>query len=338
MVEPIVRVGQHIEAVLYEGLVAEIVRPGERRSDQRMVHTSASKRAHFGKEREGGKTKKIKDKKSKGKKPLLDHGSFTKSQKRNPPFVSCICPTYNRPPDQQHLLEEAIECFLRQTYPNKELVVLNDCPEQELVCDAPGVRVVNVSERFPTLGDKRNAAVALARGDLIAPWDDDDISLPWRLSLSVKGLGNTSYFNPRRYWFWDRDGLRSDHPVAHAHLVSLFRRSAFEAVGGYPSISFAEDEHIHHALLSSVACTVPDPGRENLARRDWYYIYRWAISPVHMCSRATDEWYRELGMLPVQQGRFHLFPHWRKDYVADIARWLDADAGETVASRGIGFS
>jgi cellulose synthase/poly-beta-1,6-N-acetylglucosamine synthase-like glycosyltransferase len=63
-------------------------------------------------------------------------------------LVSCVCPTYNRPPHYHHLLEEAIESFLRQDYPNKELIVLNDCPGQELICDGPGVRVVNVGERF----------------------------------------------------------------------------------------------------------------------------------------------------------------------------------------------
>ena len=110
------------------------------------------------------------------------------------PMVSCICPTYGRPATYQHLLEEAVASFLRQTYPNKELIVLNDCPGQELVCQAPDVRVVNRADRFPTLGDKYNAAVSLARGDLIAPWEDDDISLPWRLALSVDRLGDADYF------------------------------------------------------------------------------------------------------------------------------------------------
>jgi glycosyltransferase involved in cell wall biosynthesis len=30
--------------------------------------------------------------------------------------VSCLCPTFNRVPLKQWLLEEAIECFLRQDY------------------------------------------------------------------------------------------------------------------------------------------------------------------------------------------------------------------------------
>jgi glycosyltransferase involved in cell wall biosynthesis len=83
--------------------------------------------------------------------------------------VSCICLTYGRPPERQWLLEEAIESLLKQDYADKELIVLNDCPGQELFCDAPGVIVINVPRRFRSLGEKYNAAIALARGDLIAP-------------------------------------------------------------------------------------------------------------------------------------------------------------------------
>jgi hypothetical protein len=113
------------------------------------------------------------------------------------PLVSCICPTYNRPPHHQHLLEEAISSVI---------------------------------------GDKQDGAVGLACGEPISPWDDD-ISLPWRLSLLVERLGDGDYFNPRCYWFLDNDGLHFDHPVGYANNASLFRRATFEGVGGYPSES-----------------------------------------------------------------------------------------------------
>jgi hypothetical protein len=63
--------------------------------------------------------------------------------------VSCICPTFNRLPGSQWLLEEAIESFLRQDYAYKELLVLNDCPGQELICDAPDVFVINFPQTIP---------------------------------------------------------------------------------------------------------------------------------------------------------------------------------------------
>jgi glycosyltransferase involved in cell wall biosynthesis len=244
------------------------------------------------------------------------------------PLVSAICLTYGRPPDHQYLLEEAIESFLRQTYPNKELIILNDCPGQELVCDAPGVRVVNVAERFPTLGDKRNAAVAQAAGELIAPWDDDDISLPWRLSLSVERLGNAGYFNPKLKWFMDGRGIRPEQTSNVEHNLSLFTREAFKTIGGYPSTSAGEDSKMDSALRSKVAYIGKGaPGYEQLERSEVYYIFRWGVSPDHLSNRRVpddpESQYQHIGSKPAQPGRFVLRPHWHVDYEAETRRLLE---------------
>jgi glycosyltransferase involved in cell wall biosynthesis len=258
-----------------------------------------------------------------------DAGVLSRSRRAGPgpeaslPLVSCICPTYNRPPRYQHLLEEAIASFLRQDYPNKELIVLNDCPGQELICDEPGVRVVNVPRRFPSIGDKQNAAVGLARGELIAPWDDDDINLPWRLSLSVERLGDGDYFNPRSYWFLDNDGLHVDHPVGYANNASLFRRAAFEGAGGYPSKSLGADAALDAAFSGLAHAFDPRRGDKELRRSEWFYIYRWGVSPVHMSGSGVEDFYEEVGKQPVVEGRFQLSPHWRRDYVAETRRLLD---------------
>ena len=248
------------------------------------------------------------------------------------PLVSCLCATYNRPPSHQHLIEEAIESFLRQDYPNKELVVINDGAGQELLCDAPGVRIVNVDDRFPTLGEKYNAAADLARGALLAPWDDDDISLPWRLSLSVERLGDAAYFNPRRYWFLDPGGLHFDHTMGYAHNASLVTRDAFEAVGRYTSISVGYDAAIDAALWSRFEDAAdPNRGHRSLTRAEWFYIYRWGVSPGHVSVGGSEENYRVIGERPVAPGRFHLSPAWRSDYVADTRRLLDEPVAASVS-------
>jgi glycosyltransferase involved in cell wall biosynthesis len=240
------------------------------------------------------------------------------------PRVSCICPTYGRPPDYQHLLEEAIAAFLRQTYPNKELIVVNDCSAQELICDAPGVRVVNMPERFPSLGDKYNAAIALSTGELLAPWEDDDISLPWRLSLSVERLGEADYFNPRRYWFLDGDGLHADRSLGVGHNQSLFRRAAFDTVGGYLAISGPQDYELDRAFRCRVRCVgEPSTGQDELLTSEWYYVYRWGVQPWHLSSSTSPEaFYRDIGSLRVRRGRFRLYPHWRRDYEAETRAML----------------
>jgi len=236
------------------------------------------------------------------------------------PLVSCICLTYNRPPQYQHLVEEAVESFLRQDYQNKELIVLNDCPDQLLFCEADGVIVVNAGLRFPTLGDKWNAAVALSHGEIIAPWDDDDISLPWRLSYSVERLGTADYFNPRKYWYLARNRLSADASTGYAHNCSVYTRRAFDEVGGHKPISLGLDRELDKALMAN-ARKVTDPQfrrSEPAPLEKWFYIYRWLVSPVHISSKVgTDgqEFYEAIGKRPVIPASYVLQPHWEQDYV-----------------------
>lgn len=243
------------------------------------------------------------------------------------PLISCLCATYNRAPNYHHLVEEAIESFLRQDYPNKELIILNDTPGQELVCAAEAVVIVNLPRRCRTLGDKQNATVAIANGALLAPWDDDDISLPWRLSYSVERLGDASYFNPRSYWYLPTSGLQYDHPVGYAHNASLFTRAAFERVGRYRSISLGHDRDIDRAFVDSDEPLVDSLFRKSrpLRRDEWFYIYRWGVSPGHLSSIAdTDDGrYPLIGQQPIVAGSFELRPHWRRDYLAETRAVLE---------------
>lgn len=109
----------------------------------------------------------------------------------NQPAVSCFCLTYGRP----GVLEEAIHSFLQQDYAGpKEMIVLNDYADQILTFDHPEVQVINVSRRFRTVGEKMNAAAALASHDLLFVWDDDDVYLPHRLSFSVANFDTAKGF------------------------------------------------------------------------------------------------------------------------------------------------
>jgi glycosyltransferase involved in cell wall biosynthesis len=121
------------------------------------------------------------------------------------PAVSCFCLTYGRP----RLLEEAIHSFLQQDYAGpKEMIVLNDYADQILAFDHLEVQVINLSRRFRTLGEKLNAAVALASHDLLFVWDDDDVYLPHRLSFSVANFEpRKGFFKVNTAWLWNQHGL-----------------------------------------------------------------------------------------------------------------------------------
>ncbi|MFD0894225.1 glycosyltransferase [Luteolibacter ambystomatis] len=182
-----------------------------------------------------------------------------------PPKVSCLCPTYGRP----HLIGEAIGSFLRQDYPGeKELIVLNDHPEMPLSGEWPGVTLVNLTERCGSLGGKRNQLAALATGDVFLPWDDDDICLPHRISVTIARMRNRHYFKPTDLWWWTGHGAEF-HQGAMAHAMAGYSRTLFDACGGYPLIDAGEDQGFDHCvkrlgLWDSAA----------LDRDEAFYIYR----------------------------------------------------------------
>lgn len=153
-------------------------------------------------------------------------------------------PTRNR----RRFAEQAVRWFLRQDYPARELVVLDDGDDGLEAALPPDPRIrYHRADARPTLGAKRNHAVRLARGELIAHWDDDDWMAPDRLSRQVAALQSSGA---------DACGTRS---LLHYHLAAgeawlyryppdakpwlvggtlLYRRAAWEAS------PFPEDTHV----------------------------------------------------------------------------------------------
>ncbi len=103
-------------------------------------------------------------------------------------LVSCLMPTYNRRP----FLAHAIAYFQRQTYASRELIVLDDGEDcvADLIPDDPRVRYERLPKKI-NLGAKLNLGCEMARGDIIAHFDDDDWYAPWRLTYQVEALGRT---------------------------------------------------------------------------------------------------------------------------------------------------
>ena len=140
------------------------------------------------------------------------------------PLVTCIMPTYGRP----DYAAESLAMFLEQDYLNRELIILNDCPEQVFKGTFPNVRIINSQVRYPTLGEKRNAMIEEARGELIAIWDDDDVYLPWRLSYSVEEMQRltTPFFVPAEFWaYWGNEKLHDNQAIPGwiSHPMFVFR-------------------------------------------------------------------------------------------------------------------
>jgi glycosyltransferase involved in cell wall biosynthesis len=106
------------------------------------------------------------------------------------PVVSVVMPVLNAAP----YLAEAIESILGQSFPDLELIVIDDgsddgSPEIADIYARRDRRVQRIAlPRDPrtTSGARAsNAGIAVAQGDFIARMDGDDISVPDRLALQL---------------------------------------------------------------------------------------------------------------------------------------------------------
>ncbi|QDT14241.1 glycosyltransferase family 2 protein [Alienimonas californiensis] len=249
-----------------------------------------------------------------------------------PPKISCMMPTYGRPA----YVHEAVWTFLRQDDPNKELIVLNDCPGQIYEFNHPEVRVFNESERFGTLGEKRNRCIELAEGDLVAVWDDDDVSLPWRLSYcrAERERRGVSFYRAAEFLaYWGENWLHDNQTVPGwcSHPTTLFAKELWRSVGGYPAQGVGEDavffQRVHERL-----------GEEHIvhpiAPDDRFLILRGKSRYPHM-SHAGGQ-----GALDTTPGRIRIEPQPIADpllyshYVDRVARRGAPAEGPAIVGRG----
>jgi hypothetical protein len=108
-------------------------------------------------------------------------------------LVSVVVPTYNRP----HLLREALESILTQTYRHFEIIVVNDGGEdvQAIIDDCKGEERITYLRHTENRGlpTARNTALKAARGKYIAYLDDDDVYYPRHLEILVHALETGPY-------------------------------------------------------------------------------------------------------------------------------------------------
>lgn len=140
----------------------------------------------------------------------------------NVPLVSVIIPTYNR----AHRLGYCIESVLNQTYPRIEVIVVDDCSNDNTVnlvrsYGDKGVRYVRMRDRSGAQA-ARNGGIREARGDWISFQDSDDEWLPGKLTRQMGALAAVGY-----------DPLT----VVHSNVVRHYHREKRRQTWRLPKIS-----------------------------------------------------------------------------------------------------
>jgi glycosyltransferase involved in cell wall biosynthesis len=104
-------------------------------------------------------------------------------------LISCVVPSYNR----AHLLKEAIESTLCQTYPNWEMIIVDDkstdhTAEMVATYQKQDARIKYYLNKEKGVSSARNLGIEMAQGNYIAFLDDDDLNLPHRFESQLKAM------------------------------------------------------------------------------------------------------------------------------------------------------
>jgi glycosyltransferase involved in cell wall biosynthesis len=178
------------------------------------------------------------------------------THKHQPPRVSVIIPTYNC----SQYLPQAIDSVLNQTYKNQEIIVVDDgsIDNTSEIIKSYLSKIRYVYQENQGVSEARNRGLYLAKGELIAFLDADDLFLPTKIERQVAifdvqpeiGIVNSGFriitengealMDVRRWqeipdltpeiWLLYKPVLPS---------AMMFRREWFERVGGFDSRYFS---------------------------------------------------------------------------------------------------
>jgi len=242
------------------------------------------------------------------------------------PLISCVCVTYGR----VKWLEEAIATFQAQDYPNRELVILNTFPRQQLDLEHPDdrIRIVNEAHRPPSLGNARNIGISVAKGDVIVTWDDDDIPLPNHLSTIAKAFTDGTEWVWIDAQFYMQFGVIEKITPGSCPLFA-FTKEAWDRAGGYPNLTVGEDRGFIAAVQQVAKGTtihVDEPT----------YIYAWGQGVYHASGQGDDrpgrdrahdriegDLQRRVRMNEEPVGVVVLHPKLKQDYAAQAKKFMD---------------
>jgi len=188
--------------------------------------------------------------------------------------IAAVCVTYNRPKQ----LGQMIRCFERQDYQNRELIILDDAGQYERT-SGDRWTLISTKTRYPTLGDKRNAATRLVSPDVeyIAVWDDDDLYLPHALRATMAALRVAPLSRPSVVLHPDKRGVLSQHETGGLfHSGWGYRRETFWKYNGYQAWNNGEDRLLLKKLEDRGVATA-DPIALGF---EPFLVYPWEVSEV----------------------------------------------------------
>lgn len=211
--------------------------------------------------------------------------------------IGCVCPTYKRP----QLLGRAIHCFLRQSYTNAYLVVLDDAGQYESR-EHEHWKLVSQDQRYASLGGKRQAGIGMLPADCDAymRWDDDDVYFPHALQSVAAALARKPWAQPRLVYETGKgpSWLQATEAFAVSPVTRrenwgyggcwAYTLDAHQALGGYddnPERSCNDDLDMAHKALRKFG-----PSADSTADVHPWYWYNRDPGVTKISDEGVDFW------------------------------------------------
>jgi glycosyltransferase involved in cell wall biosynthesis len=186
--------------------------------------------------------------------------------------VTAIIPTFNR----FKYLMNTIKSIKEQTYPNMEIIVVNDCSTEkeyyEYNWEENGVTILHLKENskkifgFACAGYVRTKGIEISTGKYIAFCDDDDIWFPKKIELQMNAMKETGckmsstdgligsgvYDVNKKYKVYNAENF-------YAILKNIYRSKGSNLLdNGFPRIWNLDFLNIHNCVIASSAVVSKD--------------------------------------------------------------------------------
>lgn len=222
---------------------------------------------------------------------------------------------------RRNVAEEAVESFLRQTYPHKRLIIVNTHPDPvHFNQERSEIEVHNiVPDPFENLNAKYNYAFSQIKTNWWCPWDSDDLWLPWHMENLAGNIPHGRHEDP-----W-KVGVTK----CYFHINGKFDRIGwnmwsnciFETMDSQGRLHPKCDASLARNCDSQILLDVPWTRCWLLNKHPKSYIFRWDQSghgsavtgddgPAHH-AQCREKMYAIRNDEPFR-------PHWDHDYVAQV--------------------
>ena len=193
------------------------------------------------------------------------------------PLVSVIVPAYNA----EKWLSECINSIVNQTYPNVELIIVDDGSTDstlqiagDLAQKQANIKVIHTENGGVCRA--RNRGMDEAEGEYIAFLDADDLLLPralevlytqivsqtadiaigWKTNMKSDGTDLGCPYNKKSEVWVDEQGLEQsllDHPATYAVWGKLYRKALID------NVRFVEGKRVHEDSFFVFQCLLKQP-------------------------------------------------------------------------------